>query len=114
MRCLPPANKPMGAEVSQCNGYLAWELGRVPAGGVVLALGGVAHRAILKALSIRQATAPFGHENWHDLPGRRRLVDSYHCSRYNTQTRRLTGEMFSQVFASVRTELDVHRDGPHS
>ncbi len=98
VRCLPPENKPVGAEVNQCNVFLQQELERVPAGGVVLVLGGVAHRAVLKALSLRQAAHPFGHGAEHALPGDRVLLDSYHCSRYNTQTRRLTDEMFREVF----------------
>lgn len=98
VRCLPPENKPVGAEVNRCNVYLEQELKRVPSGGVVLALGGVAHRAVLKASSLKQAAHPFGHGAEYELPGVRVLLDSYHCSRYNTQTRRLTDEMFREVF----------------
>lgn len=98
VRCLPPENKPVGAEVNRCNVFLEQELAIVPAGGVVLALGGVAHRAVLKALSLKQSGHAFGHGAEHELPGGRVLLDSYHCSRYNTQTRRLTDEMFRDVF----------------
>lgn len=98
VRCLPPQNKPVGAEVNRCNVFLEQELQRVPAGGVVLALGGVAHRAVIKAQDLRQAAHPFGHAAEHDLPEGRVLLDSYHCSRYNTQTRRLTEDMFRAVF----------------
>lgn len=98
VRCLPPENKPVGAEVNRCNDYLERELASVPAGGVVVALGGVAHRAVLKALGLKQSAHAFGHRAEHGLPGDRVLLDSYHCSRYNTQTRRLTGPMFRAVF----------------
>jgi uracil-DNA glycosylase family 4 len=107
VRCLPPQNKPIGAEVNECNAYLADELASVPAGGVVLALGGVAHKAVIKALGMRQADFPFGHATDYAITGQRRLLSSYHCSRYNTQTRRLTPEMFGAVFASARQLLDA-------
>ncbi len=96
VKCLPPANKPTPAEVRACRGWLAAEL----AGGqpkVVLALGRIAHDAVLDALGQRRAAHPFAHGAEHDLGDGPRLVDSYHCSRYNTQTRRLTAEMFFEV-----------------
>jgi len=96
VRCLPPANKPVGSEVNNCNGFLAAELA-MPR--VVVALGGVAHKATIKAFGLRQADYPFGHAAEHALPDGRILLDSYHCSRYNTQTRRLTPAMFAAVFA---------------
>lgn len=102
VRCLPPANKPVPAEVRSCNAFLAWELGRVPAGGAVFALGAIAHAAVLRALGLRPAAARFAHAAAHALPGRRLLVDSYHCSRYNTQTRRLTPAMFASAMALAR------------
>ena len=102
VRCLPPENKPVGAEVNACNDYLLQDLEAVPEGGVVLALGGIAHRAVLKALKIRQAEAPFGHGASFALPDNKQLLSSYHCSRYNTQTRRLTPEMFADVFQAAR------------
>jgi len=108
VRCLPPQNKPLGAEVNTCNDYLADELERLPPGGIALALGGIAHRAVLKALGLRQSAHPFGHHSSHALPGERRLLSSYHCSRYNTQTRRLTPDMFTAVFAEARAHLDAH------
>jgi len=97
VRCLPPANKPVPAEVRECNAFLAWELERVPPGGAVLALGAIAHAAVLRALGLRPAAARFAHAATHELPGGRLLVDSYHCSRYNTQTRRLTTAMFAHA-----------------
>ncbi len=97
VKCLPPGNSPKGAEVAACNDFLAAELAGLPRGGVVLALGGVAHRAVLRALGLRQVAYPFGHGSDHALPGGERLVSSYHCSRYNTQTGRLTEAGFLQV-----------------
>lgn len=104
VKCLPPDNKPVGAEVNTCNDYLANELDLMPEGSVVLALGGIAHRAIIRALKLRQADYKFGHEAVYDL-GRLKLLDSYHCSRYNTNTGRLTRDMFEAVFAKARELL---------
>lgn len=103
VKCLPPENKPVAAEVNRCNRYLTAEL--APA-SVILALGGVAHKAVVKALERRQAALPFGHAAEYDLDDGRTLLDSYHCSRYNTQTRRLTPAMFDAVFTRARALLD--------
>ncbi len=105
VKCLPPDNKPVGAEINQCNAFLSSELDRLPDRAVVLALGGIAHRAVVKALQGRQADFKFGHAAEHEI-GRLRLLDSYHCSRYNTNTGRLTAEMFRDVFARARELLD--------
>lgn len=105
VKCLPPGNKPDGAEVATCNRYLAAELTMSPSGVVVLALGGIAHRAVLKALGARQSAFPFTHGAVH-APGDIRLLDSYHCSRYNTNTGRLTEAMFLEVMATARRLLD--------
>ena len=105
VKCLPPDNKPVGAEINTCNAFLANELGTLPDDAVVLALGGIAHRAIVKARGLRQAEFKFGHAALHDL-GAFRMLDSYHCSRYNTNTGRLTEAMFDAVFAEARTLLD--------
>lgn len=102
VKCLPPENKPVAAEVNNCNRYLVPEL---DAASVILALGGVAHKAVVKALGARQAALPFAHAAEHALDNKRTLLDSYHCSRYNTQTRRLTPAMFDAVFARARTLL---------
>ena len=101
VRCLPPQNKPEPAEVKECNAYLASELAAVPQGGAVLALGTIAHQAVLRALGLRVASHPFAHGAQHALPHGLRLYDSYHCSRYNTQTKRLTEAMFHDVFAAI-------------
>jgi len=105
VKCLPPDNKPVGAEINTCNRFLANELQTLPPGSVVVALGGIAHRAIVKAMELRQADYRFAHAALHDL-GQFRVLDSYHCSRYNTNTRRLTEAMFDAIFAEVRALLD--------
>lgn len=105
VKCLPPDNKPVGAEINTCNSYLANELRLLPKNSVMLALGGIAHRAIVRALSLRQADYPFGHAAEHELAEGLLLLDSYHCSRYNTNTRRLTDEMFRAVFARAKELL---------
>jgi uracil-DNA glycosylase family 4 len=94
VKCLPPANKPIGEEIRNCNRFLASELAELPAGAVCLALGKIAHDAILRSFGLKLSGHRFGHGNEHALPGGRHLVDSYHCSRYNTNTRRLTEPMF--------------------
>ena len=102
VRCVPPKNKPTAAEVGNCNPYLRGELDAVSRSGVVLALGTIAHRAIVAALGLRQRDVVFGHAAGHRLAQGLTLLDSYHCSRYNTQTRRLTGEMFRDVVGHAR------------
>jgi uracil-DNA glycosylase family 4 len=97
VKCLPPDNKPLPAEIKTCNQYLAAELQRLHTVKAVLALGTVAHEATLVASGLKKTERKFGHAQEHLLPGERHLVDSYHCSRYNTQTRRLTGVMFRAV-----------------
>jgi uracil-DNA glycosylase family 4 len=105
VKCLPPDNKPVGAEINTCNVFLANELQTLPESSVVMALGGIAHRAIIKSQAMRQADFKFAHAAVHDL-GHMRLLDSYHCSRYNTNTGRLTTEMFDGIFAQARELLD--------
>lgn len=105
VRCLPPQNKPEPAEVKQCNDYLAQELASLPPHAAVLALGTVAHNAVLRALGLRAKDHAFGHGAQHALPGGMTLYDSYHCSRYNTQTKRLNETMFHDVFRAIREYL---------
>ena len=107
VRCLPPENKPTTAEIDTCNAYLVDELGRMPVPGFVLALGAIAHRAVLKALGLKQSGFRFAHGVEHALRGGLMMIDSYHCSRYNTQTRRLTPSMFQDVFRGLRDRLDA-------
>lgn len=106
VKCLPPQNKPTGGEVAACNAFLAAELDALEPDAVVLALGAIAHNAVLKARGVAQSHYRFGHGAEHRLPDGRLLIDSYHCSRYNTQTRRLTSEMFQSLFARIRSLLD--------
>jgi len=106
VKCLPPQNKPLPGEVRQCNRYLGNELAQLPEASVILGLGRIAHDAVVRAMGLRSASYPFGHGQVHRLANGRRLVDSYHCSRYNTQTRRLTGEMFAAVFSTVQKLLE--------
>lgn len=105
VKCLPPENKPETAEVVMCNSYLAAELSALDKGTTVLALGNVAHAAVLRALQLKVKDYPFGHALKHHLPNGLRLHDSYHCSRYNTQTKRLTTPMFEAVFSQIREDL---------
>lgn len=105
VRCVPPENKPTPAEIKVCNGFLASQIAALPRLAAILALGRIAHDATLAALKARKAASPFGHGASHDL-GRYRLFDSYHCSRYNTNTGTLTTAMFEKVFAKLRGFLD--------
>lgn len=107
VKCLPPENKPLPAEIRRCNDYLAGELAAAPGLRVILALGLVAHKAVLMASGLPQAALAFAHGARHVLPDGRVLFDSYHCSRYNTQTRRLTDAGFRDVFRKIRDELDA-------
>lgn len=101
VRCLPPHNKPEPAEIKQCNNYLVQELAALPQGAAILALGTIAHEAVLRASALKVKSYKFAHAARHELPNGIKLYDSYHCSRYNTQTKRLTEAMFHQVFESI-------------
>ncbi len=101
VRCLPPQNKPEPAEVRQCNQYLVAELTSLPLGAVVLALGAIAHLAVLRALGLQIKDYKFTHGVRHALPNGIMLYDSYHCSRYNTQTKRLNEAMFHAIFSAI-------------
>ncbi|HET8728409.1 MAG TPA: uracil-DNA glycosylase [Alphaproteobacteria bacterium] len=105
VRCLPPANRPTAAEVAACRPFLAGEMEAMPNLRVVVALGRIAHDAVLRALGLRPAPLPFAHGARHSLPDGRWLLDSYHCSRQNTNTGRLTPAMFEAVFAEARALL---------
>jgi uracil-DNA glycosylase family 4 len=106
VKCLPPQNKPLPAEINACNAYLAADLMQLRAGTVLLALGRIAHDAVLMALGQRKSAFGFAHGARHDV-GDLVMFDSYHCSRYNTNTRRLTPAMFDAVFADVAACLGV-------
>jgi uracil-DNA glycosylase family 4 len=104
VRCVPPQNKPLPAEINTCRQFLIATLETMPRLRAIVALGRVAHESAVKALGLRAASAPFSHGAVHQA-GAIGLYDSYHCSRYNTNTRVLTPEMFRSVFASVRADL---------
>jgi len=103
VKCLPPQNKPTGDEINRCNAYLSAELKTLPEQAVILALGSIAHQAVLKAYGLKLSSAKFVHNARHALPDGRTLVDSYHSSRYNVQTKRLTKEMFADVFRTIQS-----------
>jgi uracil-DNA glycosylase family 4 len=105
VKCLPPENKPETEEIRHCNNYLKNEFKAYSRLRSVLALGTIAHAAVLKALILKATEYRFGHGLVHALPNGVRLYDSYHCSRYNTQTRRLTADMFHEVFTRIRADL---------
>jgi uracil-DNA glycosylase family 4 len=105
VRCVPPQNKPVGAEIANCRSFLKAELASAHEVRAVVALGRIAHDSLVTALGLRPSQVKFGHAAEHNL-GRLRLFDSYHCSRYNTNTGRLTPAMFEAVFAAVRGYLD--------
>ena len=104
VRCVPPQNKPLPAEINTCRQFLVATLAAMPRLRAIVALGRVAHESTLKALGLRGAAAPFAHGAMHQA-GALKLYDSYHCSRYNTNTRVLTPDMFRSVFAGVRADL---------
>jgi uracil-DNA glycosylase family 4 len=104
VRCVPPQNKPLPAEINTCRQFLITALASMPRLRAIVALGRVAHESTLKALGLRSAAAPFAHGATHQA-GAVKLYDSYHCSRYNTNTRVLTPDMFRSVFAKVKADL---------
>lgn len=106
VKCLPPANKPELDEIRTCNRWLAHERDVVPRVSVVLALGTIAHRAVVESLGLKVSQYRFAHHAAHPLPGGVTLYDSYHVSRYNTNTGRLTDAMFDAVIADIRAHLD--------
>jgi uracil-DNA glycosylase family 4 len=106
VKCLPPDNKPLPVEIRSCNTYLAAELSVLPDGAAILALGRIAHDAVLRALELAGRDHPFAHGASYPLPRGGRLFDSYHCSRYNANTGRITREMFLKVFKSIVRHLE--------
>jgi uracil-DNA glycosylase family 4 len=106
VKCVPPENKPTPAEIRACNRFLAADLARVSTRSVLLALGSIAHNAALRALALKPSEYKFAHAAEYELPAGHLLLDSYHCSRYNTQTGRLTEQMFVDVFARARELVD--------
>ena len=112
VRCVPPQNKPTPAEIKTCRPFLNARMNTLPNLKIILALGKIAHDSTIAALGLRLKDYPFGHANRHDIPADETtarapiMFDSYHCSRYNTNTRRLTPEMFENVFEKICAELD--------
>jgi uracil-DNA glycosylase len=109
VKCVPPENKPTPEEIRTCNHYLAAEFAQLSSATVLLALGSIAHNAALRALALKPGDYKFAHAAEYELPSGHILLDSYHCSRYNTQTRRLTEEMFVNVFARAKALLGRKR-----
>jgi uracil-DNA glycosylase family 4 len=105
VRCVPPENKPTPAEIKICRGFLVPTITEMPNLRAIVTLGRIAHESTVAALDQRRSAAPFGHGAAHTI-GKLRLFASYHCSRYNTNTRVLTPDMFRGVFAQVRSHLD--------
>ena len=112
VKCLPPKNKPDHNEISRCNKYLANEVKDMDKGSVILALGTIAHQAVLMTLGLKIKDFVFAHGTAHALPNDLTLYDSYHCSRYNTQTGRLTQHMFEAVFACISNQLATYKEAP--
>jgi len=111
VKCLPPANKPLPEEVATCRRYYEASLTLLPHVKVLVALGQIAHVNVIRSAGLRQADYRFGHLAEHVLPDGRILIDSYHCSRYNQNTGRLTAEMFEAVFARAVQLKDQARPG---
>ncbi len=105
VKCLPPQNKPVGAEINQCNHFLQQEIKALPEQAVIMVLGNIAHQAVLKAYGLRLSQIAFKHNQATALPDGKLLVSSYHCSRYNIQTKRLTREMFHDVFNTIKNYI---------
>ena len=107
VRCVPPGNKPVGIEIKSCRMFLAWEIKVMEQLEMIVALGLIAHNAVLATLGLQQNHCKFTHGAQHELPNGIVMADSYHCSRYNTNTGRLTEGMFHDVFAGVRSRLET-------
>jgi len=105
VRCVPPQNRPEPAEIAACRPFLAAELAALPQVRVILALGAIAHHAVLAAKGLKRAAYPFAHGALHALPDGTLFADSYHCSRLNTNTGRLTPAMFDVVVATLAQRL---------
>jgi uracil-DNA glycosylase family 4 len=111
VRCVPPENKPLPPEIAACRSFLAAEFAAMPNLRIILALGAIAHQTIVATFALKKSAYKFAHGALHALPGGRLLADSYHCSRYNTNTGRLTEAMFDQVVGEIRRRLDKEAAG---
>ena len=102
VRCVPPQNKPIGAECTACRPFLTAQIDSLTSVKAILCLGKISHDNTVRAMGLKLSALPFGHHKIHELAGGKRLYSSYHCSRYNTNTKRLTEEMFYKVFSDIR------------
>ena len=109
VRCVPPKNKPTGAEIRTCRPFLSATMAAMPNLRAVLALGRISHDSLVATLGVARRDMPFGHGAVHNAPSGYRVFDSYHCSRYNTNTRVLTPAMFNAVFADIRGHIERSR-----
>ena len=107
VRCVPPANKPVGAEVNNCRDYLAARIAALPNLRIILCLGKISHDSTCRALGMKVKDHPFGHGSEYNTPNGLIVVSSYHCSRYNTNTGRLTTEMFENVFSRAKELMEA-------
>jgi len=105
VRCVPPENKPVGAEINQCRSFLINQINALKRLKIILCLGKISHDSTLRALGLRVSTHKFGHNQMYDIGGYK-LIGSYHCSRYNTNTGKLTTEMFHDVFRTIKSEIN--------
>ena len=108
VRCVPPQNKPLSQEINSCRPFLKAELNRDKKVQIIITLGKISHDSTIRALGLKLKDYPFGHHNIYDLPDGRCLISSYHCSRYNTNTKRLTEAMFADIFASAQDRLTIY------
>ncbi len=106
VRCVPPENKPVGEEINTCRPFLLNQIKSMKNLKIILALGAIAHKSVVAAFEKRQVEFPFGHGNSKNISENLTMMDSYHCSRYNTNTRRLTTEMFETLFTKIKDTLD--------
>lgn len=113
VRCVPPQNKPEPSEIATCRRFLSAEISGMPQLRAILALGVIAHHAVLEALGLRRGPFPFAHGSVYLLPDGKLLADSYHCSRLNTNTGKLTVAMFESVFISLTRRLDQAPEASH-
>lgn len=105
VRCVPPENKPIGAEINTCRQFLENQIKIMPNLKVIVSLGLVSHNAVLKSCGEKLSSHKFAHKAVHQMPNNLLLIDSYHCSKYNTSTKRLTEPMFHEIFELAKSKL---------
>ena len=114
VRCVPPQNKPLSHEINSCRPFLKVELNQGKKVKIIITLGKISHDSTIRALGLILKDYPFGHHKIYDLPDGRSLISSYHCSRYNTNTKRLTEAMFTKIFASAKDRLTIYNSNLQS